>query len=251
MCMKNQKPNGIKQIHRNQISTSIAFGPIEINRCPSNCLLWSSQACIGNKAQQRGSTQKQHSPTTKPLYTLSIHCNPEYCRDWHVFATLVFLMDQCYIKLMVTMTDLMTQCGGDGHGDDGVGSIGGKGGQGLALTQAEVSRTGGYTRGQLSTNPRTGGTRELRQLQLLHHQHQCRGHPLTTPIATQTTPPLPYQCSKQQGNLTVKALRESLSWGNTDTANLLFCNLWKCSILTWNRTKEGWAHEEERRRKCF
>ena len=46
---------------------------------------------------------------------------------------------------MVTMTDLMTQCGGDGHGDDGVGSIGGKGGQGLALTQAEVSRTGGYT----------------------------------------------------------------------------------------------------------
>ena len=72
MCMKNQKPNGIKQIHRNQISTSIAFGPIEINRCPSNCLLWSSQACIGNKAQQRGSTQKQHSPTTKPLYTLSI-----------------------------------------------------------------------------------------------------------------------------------------------------------------------------------
>ena len=157
-----------------------------------------------NKEDQPKSNIPNHQTTVHPF-----HCNPEYCQDWHGFATLVFLMDQCYIKLMVT--DLMTQCGGDGHGDDGVGSIGGKGGQGLALTQAEVSRTGGYTRGQLSTNPRTGGTRELRQLQLLHHQHQCRGHPLTTPIATQTTPPLPYQCSKQQGNLTVKALRESFS----------------------------------------
>ena len=158
-----------------------------------------------NKEDQPKSSIPNHQTTVHPIHPLQSRILPglaRVCNSGLPHGSMLYQIDG---------DGPMTQCGGDGHGDDGVGSIGGKGGQGLALTQAEVSRTGGYTRGQLSTNPRTGGTRELRQLQLLHHQHQCRGHPLTTPIATQTTPPLPYQCSKQQGNLTVKALGESLS----------------------------------------
>ena len=58
-------------IHSNQVSDSIAFGPIEIDRCPSNCLLYSSKAYIV-VAAVACPTRRISQSTTCP----EGHCNP-------------------------------------------------------------------------------------------------------------------------------------------------------------------------------
>ena len=58
-------------IHSNQVSDSIAFGPIEIDRCPSNCLLYSSKAYIV-VAAVGCPTRRISQSTTCP----EGHCNP-------------------------------------------------------------------------------------------------------------------------------------------------------------------------------